>query len=142
MQKMISFNNTTTFDIPNKSKIKKWLCAILTEESFSLGELNFLFCDDHHLHQLNVEFLNHDTLTDILTFDYNVGQEVYGDVCISVDRVVENAKDFNTSALNELHRVMAHGVLHLCGYKDSTEHQKKQMRQKEDHYLYKFELIR
>jgi ssRNA-specific RNase YbeY (16S rRNA maturation enzyme) len=76
MQKMISFNNTTTFDIPNKTKIKKWLCAILTEESFSLGELNFLFCDDHHLHQLNVEFLNHNTLTDILTFDYNVGQEV------------------------------------------------------------------
>ncbi|MDA8531429.1 rRNA maturation RNase YbeY, partial [Flavobacteriaceae bacterium] len=106
---MISFNNTTSFDIPNKSKIKKWLCAILTEESFSLGELNFLFCDDHYLHQLNVEFLNHDTLTDILTFDYNVGQEVYGDVCISVDRVVENAKDFNTSTLNELHRVMAHG---------------------------------
>jgi rRNA maturation RNase YbeY len=94
------------------------------------------------LHQLNVEFLNHNTLTDILTFDYNVGQEVYGDICISVDRVVENAKDFNTSALNELHRVIAHGVLHLCGYKDSTEQQKKQMRQKEDHYLCKFELIR
>ena len=139
---MINFSNTTAFHIPNKKPLKKWLGSIITQENHIEGELNFLFCDDNHLHQLNVEFLAHDTLTDILTFDYNVGSQVFADICISIDRIHDNAAKHQTTALNELHRVMAHGVLHLCGYKDGTNREKKQMRKKEDEYLSQLEFSR
>ena len=139
---MINFSNTTAFNIPNKKMLKKWLGSIITQENHAEGELNFLFCDDDHLHQLNVEFLAHDTLTDILTFDYNVGTQVFADICISVDRIHDNAAEHQTTVLNELHRVMAHGVLHLCGYKDSTNSEQMQMRKKEDEYLSQLEFIR
>ena len=139
---MINFSNTTAFHIPNKKALKKWLGSIITQENHIGGELNFLFCDDDHLHQLNVEFLAHDTLTDILTFDYNVGSQVFADICISIDRIQDNAAEHQTPVLNELHRVMAHGVLHLCGYKDGTDNEKKQMRKKEDEYLSQLEFSR
>ena len=139
---MINFSNTTAFHIPNKKALKKWLGSIITQENHIEGELNFLFCDDDHLHQLNVEFLAHDTLTDILTFDYNVGSQVFADICISIDRIQDNAAEHQTPVLNELHRVMAHGVLHLCGYKDGTDNEKKQMRKKEDEYLSQLEFSR
>ena len=139
---MINFSNTTAFNIPNKKALKKWLSSIIVQESHVEGELNFLFCDDDHLHQLNVEFLAHDTLTDILTFDYNVGKQVFADICISIDRIQDNAAEHHTPVLNELHRVMAHGVLHLCGYKDGTDNEKKQMRRKEDEYLSQLEFSR
>lgn len=139
---MINFNNTTAFNIPNKKALKKWLSSIITQERHVEGELNFLFCDDDYLYQLNVEFLTHYTLTDILTFDYNVGTQVFADICISIDRVQDNATDHQTTVLNELHRVMAHGVLHLCGYKDGTIEEKKQMRKKEDEYLSLLEFSR
>ncbi len=132
---MINFNNTTTFILAPEPQLLEWLEAIIVQENFEEGEINFLFCDDDHLHQLNVEFLNHDTLTDILTFDYNVGRQVFADICISIDRIQDNASIHNVSSTNELCRVMAHGILHLCGYKDSTDDQKKEMRQKEDYYL-------
>jgi rRNA maturation RNase YbeY len=137
---MINFSNTTSFDLPSNNHLKKWLKSILLNEGCEEGELNFLFCDDEHLHKLNLEFLNHDTLTDILTFDYNVGSLVYADICISIDRVLDNAYVHNVSSENELCRVMAHGVLHLCGYKDSTSKEKKEMRSKEDHYLSQLKL--
>ena len=139
---MINFSNTTAFNIPNKKALKKWLSSIITQERHVEGELNFLFCDDDHLHQLNVEFLAHDTLTDILTFDYNVDTQVFADICISIDRIQDNAAEHQTTVLNELHRVMAHGVLHLCGYKDGTNDEKKQMRKKEDEYLSQLEFSR
>lgn len=139
---MINFSNTTAFRIPNKKGLKKWLSSIITQERHVEGELNFLFCDDNYLHQLNVEFLAHDTLTDILTFDYNLGRHVFADVCISIDRIKDNAAHHQTPVLNELHRVMAHGVLHLCGYKDSTNSEKMKMRKKEDEYLYQLEFGR
>lgn len=139
---MINFSNTTAFNIPNKKALKKWLSSIIVQESHVEGELNFLFCDDDHLHQLNVEFLAHDTLTDILTFDYNVDKQVFADICISIDRIQDNATEHQTPVLNELHRVMAHGVLHLCGYKDGTDNEKKQMRRKEDEYLSQLEFSR
>jgi rRNA maturation RNase YbeY len=139
---MINFSNTTAFNIPNKKALKKWLSSIITQERHVEGELNFLFCDDDHLHQLNVEFLAHDTLTDILTFDYNVDTQVFADICISIDRIYDNAAEHQTTVLNELHRVMAHGVLHLCGYKDGTNDEKKQMRKKEDEYLSQLEFSR
>lgn len=132
---MINFINTTALDIPNKTVLKKWLSSIINQEKHVEGELNFLFCDDDYLFKLNVEFLAHHTLTDILTFDYTVGAQVFADICISIDRVEDNAADHQTTVLNELHRVMAHGVLHLCGYKDGTKGEKKQMRKIEDKYL-------
>jgi len=139
---MINFSNTTAFNIPNKKALKKWLSSIIIQESHAEGELNFLFCYDDHLHQLNVEFLAHDTLTDILTFDYNVDKQVFADICISIDRIQDNAAEHQTPVLNELHRVMAHGVLHLCGYKDGTDNEKIQMRKKEDEYLSQLEFSR
>jgi rRNA maturation RNase YbeY len=137
---MINFSNTTLYDIPLESYLKEWLQTIIQQESFEEGELNFLFCDDDYLHKLNVQFLNHDTLTDILTFDYNVGRQLHADICISVDRVKDNASQHKVAVTNELCRVMAHGVLHLCGYKDKTIKQKQEMREREDHYLSKLNL--
>ena len=132
---MINFNNTTLFNLPSEAQLKTWLQSIIEQEGYNEGELNFLFCDDDHLHKLNVEFLNHDTLTDIITFDYNVGRQIYSDICISIDRVQDNALIHKVNSINELSRVMAHGVLHLCGYKDSTIEEKEEMRSKEDLYL-------
>ena len=132
---MINFNNTTLFNLPSEAQLKTWLQSIIEQEGYIEVELNFLFCDDDHLHKLNVEFLNHDTLTDIITFDYNVGRQIYSDICISIDRVQDNALIHKVSSINELSRVLAHGVLHLCGYKDSTIEEKEEMRSKEDLYL-------
>ncbi|MDA8591335.1 rRNA maturation RNase YbeY [Flavobacteriaceae bacterium] len=137
---MINFNNTTLFNLPSEAQLKTWLQSIIEQEGYIEGELNFLFCDDDHLHKLNVEFLNHDTLTDIITFDYNVGRQIYSDICISIDRVQDNALIHKVSSINELSRVMAHGVLHLCGYKDSTIEEKEEMRSKEDLYLSQLDL--
>ena len=137
---MINFNNITLFNLPSEAQLKIWLQSIIEQEGYIEGELNFLFCDDNHLHKLNVEFLNHDTLTDIITFDYNVGRQVYSDICISIDRVQDNALIHKVSSINELSRVMAHGVLHLCGYKDSTIEEKEEMRSKESLYLSQLDL--
>ena len=137
---MINFNNITLFNLPSEAQLKIWLQSIIEQEGYIEGELNFLFCDDNHLHELNVEFLNHDTLTDIITFDYNVGRQVYSDICISIDRVQDNALIHKVSSINELSRVMAHGVLHLCGYKDSTIEEKEEMRSKESLYLSQLDL--
>jgi rRNA maturation RNase YbeY len=137
---MINFNNTTLFNLPSEAQLKTWLQSIIEQEGYIEGELNFLFCDDDHLHKLNVEFLNHDTLTDIITFDYNVGRQIYSDICISIDRVQDNALIHKVSSINELSRVIAHGVLHLCGYKDSTIEEKEEMRSKEDLYLSQLDL--
>ena len=137
---MINFNNTTLFNLPSEAQLKTWLQSIIEQEGYIEGELNFLFCDDDHLHKLNVEFLNHDTLTDIITFDYNVGRQIYSDICISIDRVQDNALIHKVSSINELSRVMVHGLLHLCGYKDSTIEEKEEMRSKEDLYLSQLDL--
>ncbi|GAB5565122.1 MAG: rRNA maturation RNase YbeY [Winogradskyella sp.] len=134
---MINFNYETEFEI-SKPEIKiKWISEAIKEEKHNLGEINYIFCSDDYLHKINVEFLNHDTLTDIISFDYTVGNEVHGDIYISVDRVKDNASDFNTDFANELARVMIHGILHYCGYKDKTEEDAELMRSKEDYYLNK-----
>ena len=91
-----------------------------------------MFCNDAYLHRLNVEFLNHDTLTDIISFDYSVGKELHGDIYISIERVTDNAKDYNVDVFTELNRVMVHGVLHYCGYKDKTKVAKEEMTKAED----------
>lgn len=132
---MISFNYETAFVLDNEDEISSWISAVIISEGFKEEELNFVFCDDDYLHKLNVEFLDHDTLTDVISFDYSVGKLIHGDVFISVQRVKENATDFNVSFVQELHRVMVHGVLHYCGYKDKTSGDVLVMRSKENYYL-------
>ncbi|MCX7551304.1 rRNA maturation RNase YbeY [Xanthomarina sp. F2636L] len=132
---MISYNSENAFQLENESKISTWLEGVILNENYNLGEINYIFCNDDYLHKLNVEFLQHDTLTDIISFDYTIGKIIQGDIYISTERVSDNAKDFNVSNTDELHRVMVHGVLHYCGYKDKTAEEVKLMREKENHYL-------
>ena len=132
---MISFNYEVEFQLHSEEKITKWLSKVIQLENCKEGDINYIFCNDDYLYNLNVEFLNHDTLTDIISFDYSVGKELHGDVFISTDRVKENAENFNQTFEDELRRVMVHGVLHYCGYKDKSEDEAKTMRDKENHYL-------
>lgn len=132
---MISFNYETDFKLENETNISEWISKAINSENCKEGELNYIFCSDDYLHKINVDFLNHDTLTDIISFDYSVGKELHGDVYISVERVEDNAKDFEVSFEDELARVMIHGILHYCGYKDKSEDDAKLMRSKEDYYL-------
>lgn len=134
---MINFNYETAFLLENEDKVSTWILNTIVSEAFKVEEINYIFCDDKYLHKLNVEFLNHDTLTDIISFDYSVGKIIQGDIFISVERVVDNAKDFGVSFEEELHRVIIHGVLHYCGYNDKTDADAKLMRNKENHYLEK-----
>ena len=134
---MISFNYETEFSLENEQQISHWISSVISEEEFREGEINYIFCDDDYLLKLNLEFLNHDTLTDIISFDYTVGKEINGDVYISIERVRDNANDFNVEFIDELNRVMVHGVLHYCGYKDKSEDEEKTMRLKENYYTSK-----
>ncbi|GIM51114.1 rRNA maturation RNase YbeY [Capnocytophaga cynodegmi] len=130
---MITFNYETEFELPEQETVfQAWIEKIIASEEKELGELNYIFCDDNYLHQINVQYLDHDTLTDIITFDYTEEQTISGDIFISVERVADNAQDFNVDFQTELLRVMAHGVLHLCGYKDKSDAESKQMRSKEE----------
>ena len=108
---MISFNYETNFALENESNYEDWIIRIINSEGFEAGEINYIFCDDEYLHKINMEYLNHDTLTDIISFDYSVGNLLQGDIFISVERVADNAKDFNVTFDDELKRVLSHGVL-------------------------------
>lgn len=132
---MIDFNFETDFELKNSIKLQKWISETIISEGYELGELLYIFCDDEYLHKLNIEYLNHDTLTDVISFDYNIGKIINGEIYISVERVAENAIDFKTNFENELHRVMIHGVLHFCGYKDKSNTEERIMRQKEEECL-------
>lgn len=132
---MISFNYETNFNLDNELELSYWISKVIKLEGFNEGDLNYIFCDDEYLLKLNKEFLNHDTLTDIISFDYTVGKHINGDIYISVERVLENSKDFKVSFIEELKRVMVHGILHYCGYKDKSTAQSKLMRERENHYL-------
>tara|TARA_R100001230_G_C5682970_1_gene190636 strand:+ start:1083 stop:1499 length:417 start_codon:yes stop_codon:yes gene_type:complete len=134
---MIEFNFETDFELKSRMKIQKWISEIIISEGFEEGEVLCIFCDDEYLHKLNVSFLGHDTLTDIISFDYRVGKQINGEIYISVERVAENSKDFKTNFEDELHRVMIHGILHFCGYKDKTALEEDAMRSKEDEALKK-----
>lgn len=132
---MIEFNYEIDFKLSDEKKTSEWIKTCIEKEGFELGELNYIFCDDDYLHKINVEFLNHDTLTDIISFDYTLGKLVGGDIFISVERVKDNANDFKTSFEDELHRVIIHGVLHYMKYKDKTDEEKALMRSKENECL-------
>lgn len=134
---MISFNYETDFRLAEEDQFSKWILNTILEENCKEGEINYIFCSDDYLHRLNVDFLNHDTLTDIISFDYSVGKELHGEIYISVDRVKENALDFKVPFDEEIARVIIHGILHYCGYKDKSEEDAKLMRSKEGHYLSK-----
>ena len=131
----ISFQSVGTFSLKTESALIKCIRSLVKQELREIGDITFVFCDDNYLHKINLEFLDHDTYTDIITFDYSVGNEIVSEVYISVDRVAENAKKFSQTFENEIHRVMIHGVLHLCGYKDKLAEDKQIMRDKENHYL-------
>lgn len=132
---MIEFNFETDFQLENEPKVNQWISDIIVAEGFELGEVLYVFCDDEYLLNLNIKFLNHDTLTDILSFDYCLGKQINGEIYISVDRVADNAKDFNTEFVDELHRVMIHGIFHFCGYKDKSDTEEACMREKEEESL-------
>ncbi len=129
---MISFNYEIEFELQNEVKYEEWIAEVIESEDKSEGEVNYIFCDDEYLHKMNVEFLDHDTLTDVISFDYTMGSLISGDIFISVERVRDNAADFKVDFDDELRRVMAHGILHYCGYKDKTEEDSQLMRSKED----------
>ena len=135
---MISFNYESDFELDNETAYAEWLSKVIASENKKEGDINYIFCDDEYLHKINVEYLQHDTLTDIISFDYSVGNELHGDIFVSVERVEDNAKDFNVSFDDELKRVLVHGVLHYCGYKDKSEKDEVLMRQKEEEKMLLF----
>ena len=135
---MISFNYETDFELDNETQISKWISAVILSENKKEGDINYIFCDDEYLVQINEQYLDHDTLTDIISFDYSVGNELHGDIFISIERVHENAHDYNVTFPEELHRVLVHGVLHYCGYKDKSESDEILMRSKEEEKMKMF----
>jgi rRNA maturation RNase YbeY len=116
-------------------ELRNWILYALKKEGFTAGNVQFIFCSDKYLLELNRQYLHHDTLTDIISFDYREGKKVSGDIFISVDRIKENAEKFNVPFYTELHRVIIHGIMHLCGYKDKDKKSKLLMTEKEDFYL-------
>ena len=135
---MISFNYENDFELNNEEQFSNWISSVIVSEDKKEGEINYIFCDDAYLLGLNEQYLNHDTLTDIISFDYSVGKELHGDIFISTERVLENAAEFKVTFEEELKRVMVHGVLHYCGYKDKSDEDEKLMRSKEDEKIKMF----
>ncbi len=129
------FSEETDFILSQQSCIIDWIKSIVSKEDKILRQINFILCTDNYLHKINVEYLNHDTLTDIITFPYSDLPNIHSDIFISVERVEDNAKKFNTSFSDELHRVIIHGVFHLCGYGDKTASEQNIMRSKENEAL-------
>lgn len=135
---MISFNYESDFNLDNETFYADWLSKVISSEIKNEGEINYIFCDDDYLLEINQQYLDHDTLTDIISFDYSVGKELHGDIFISVERVRDNALDFGVSFEEELKRVMVHGILHYCGYKDKSEEDELLMREKEEEKMKMF----
>ena len=132
---MIEFSNQTEFELEDSTSIKLWIQNVLNKEQKVLGDLQYVFCDDDFLHRINVTYLNHDTFTDIITFDYTNDDVISGEIYISIERVRDNALSYGVGLKDELDRVIVHGVLHVCGYPDKTEDEKGVMRAKEDECL-------
>ncbi len=132
----ITFHNLhTKYRLPEKKKIRQWIKNAALSEGFQVGNIAFILCLDQDLLAVNQTYLNHDTLTDIITFDYSEGNEINGDIYISIDRIQENARTYQNLVLQELHRVIIHGIMHLCGYEDKRASEKLEMTDKEDYYL-------
>ncbi|MCB0661803.1 MAG: rRNA maturation RNase YbeY [Saprospiraceae bacterium] len=129
------FTEDITFLLEDENLVREWIMKIINEEGQHLVALTFVFCSDAYLHNINIEYLDHDTLTDIITFPYQEPPNIEGDIFISIDRIKDNANSFETTFENELRRVIIHGVYHLSGYGDKSEEEAKIMRQKENHAL-------
>ncbi|ESU22040.1 metalloprotein, YbeY/UPF0054 family [Flavobacterium cauense R2A-7] len=135
---MISFNYENDFQLENESLYEDWISRVIASENKEEGELSYIFCDDEYLHKINVEYLNHDDLTDIISFDYSEGNVLHGDIFISIERVQDNANDFKVPFEEELKRVIIHGILHYCGYKDKSDSDAAIMRAKEEEKILLF----
>ena len=120
------------FTLSNEGLYEFWIDKIIESEHKVLGDITYVFCDDEFLLAMNQQYLDHDTYTDIITFDYTEDDIISGEIFISIERVTENASEFKVDFINELHRVMAHGLLHLCSYKDKSEAESQLMRLKEE----------
>lgn len=127
------FENVEEITLPENCS--EWIKKLILDEEKKVGNINYIFCDDEYLLKVNQDFLNHDYYTDIITFDYVKGKTISGDIFISLPRISENASTLSSSFEKELLRVLAHGVLHLCGYKDKSDEEEKEMRAKEDFYI-------
>ncbi|MDX5477947.1 rRNA maturation RNase YbeY [Fontibacter flavus] len=138
---ILFFQEDIRFQLKEKNKHKKWLREIAASEGYQIGELNYIFCSDEYLYQINVDYLNHDTYTDIITFDNSEEERsIDGDIFVSVERIQENAKKENITFDKEIHRVMSHGLLHLMGYKDKKKEDKEIMRKMEDKAISMFSM--
>ncbi|MBR6130634.1 MAG: rRNA maturation RNase YbeY [Bacteroidales bacterium] len=135
---MITFDFMVPCEVVPDIQHKQWLKSVIRKEGLVPGDISYLFCDDAYLLEQNIAFLHHDTFTDIITFDKRVGEIVSGDIMISLERVAENAQKFSVSFEEEFLRVMVHGTLHLCGYKDKTDQEAAEMRRMENESLLMF----
>ena len=135
---MISFNYETEFTLENETLFSGWISRVILSENKKEGDINYVFCDDEYILEINKQYLDHDYYTDIISFDYSVGNELHGDVFVSVERVRENAADFDVTFDEELKRVIIHGILHYVGYKDKSEEEELLMRQKENEKIAMF----
>ena len=135
---MIEFHYEYDFKLKNEKEYSDWLKRVISSEQKQLNGLNFIFCSDDYLLDINQKYLNHDTYTDIISFDYSEGNLLQGDIFISIDRIKENALKFKVSFEEELRRVMVHGILHYSGYNDKTSEEKELMRNKEDNKINMF----
>lgn len=138
--KKIQFNYLEgSFYLPSRTTLKDFILSLFRKEGLKVGAVNYIFCSDQYLLKINKDFLDHNTYTDIITFQYTVpGMPVHADIYISIDRVRENARLYHIAFIKELYRVMFHGALHLCGYKDKSDKDIRLMRLKEDFYLSRY----
>lgn len=136
--KICFFFNGIRISLRNRTELKKYIDSVFKKEGRRLESINFIFCTDKSLLEMNRQFLSHDFYTDILTFDLSESKEIRAEVYISTDRVMANARRFGVTFKIELHRVIFHGVLHMCGYKDKNKKEKEEMRRKEEFYLTRY----
>ena len=128
----INFFSENDFVLEMEKSFRNWIDLVVSSEDKFLGNINYIFCDDEYLLEINIKYLSHDTYTDIISFDNTVGNTLHGDIFISTERIADNAANFNAEFTEELKRVMIHGILHFCGYKDKTERDRELMRRKEE----------
>ncbi|OHX67269.1 rRNA maturation RNase YbeY [Flammeovirga pacifica] len=132
------FNEDISFDVENEALVKEWIQTVIQDHNYSLVGINYILCSDEYLHKVNVEYLDHDTYTDIITFDNSEYEnEIESDIFVSIERILENSKNLGTKQLDEFHRVLIHGILHLLGFKDKSEEEAVQMRKLEEDQLAK-----
>lgn len=130
------FNENVAYKLPQKKVLRQWLKQQTEQEGYAVGELNYIFCSDEYVLQVNRDYLQHDYYTDIITFDQREEEaKLAGDIFISVERVADNASQLNIPVEQEMHRVLAHGLLHLCGYGDKNDEEVTQMRTRENEWL-------